>query len=200
MFFRKQKSAISISFGLFILSVGFWALALGLFRAAGSDSLAFFASRSTYVSAAFIASTFVYFSLVYPFKTRRIKVLDVMAIILPGIISFFLIYFSDLLIEGYVIRGWGRDAIIGPAYHYYGIFFLLYWLWGFINLIKRYKTTDGIHRYQMRLVLWGITISFALGSFFALILPWLNNYRYTHFGPESSVIFLAFTAYIIWKK
>jgi len=200
MFFRKQKSAISVSFGLFILSVGFWALGLALFRGLMNNSYAFIASRTTYISAAFIASTFVYFSLVYPFKTRDLNAGDILLIVSPGIITFFFIFFSDLLIKEYVMEEWGRSAIVGPAYHFYGIFFLVYWLWGFVNLFKKYRATDGIHRLQMKLALWGIIISFALGSFFALFQPWFQNYRYTHYGPESSVIFLAFTAYIIWKK
>ena len=96
LIFRKQKNEISRSLGLFFLFVGLWALGLGLYKGLGSDAYAFIASKTTYVSAAFIATSFVYFSLIYPFKTRHLKVLDVVAIRAPGVVVIFLLIFSTL--------------------------------------------------------------------------------------------------------
>ena len=196
----RKQGEIARVYGLFVFGVIVWVLSLGLELGLKNLDYAFLASNFTYVAAACIASIFVYFSLVFPFKTRPLKKLDFLAIISPGIIVLLLILFTDLLTKELIVHDWGRETTLGAAYHFYSIYFLGFMTWGLVNLFKKYKISDGVHRWQIKYFLWGIIISLAFGLFFDLILPWFGNYKLVHIGAEASIVWLGFTSYIILKK
>jgi hypothetical protein len=96
-----------------------------------------------------------------------------------------------------------RRAHFGPGIHIFNILFVVYWIWAIVNLNQTYKASEGIHRWQLKNFLIGIVISSFFGILLNLIFPWLDIFMYDFLsviGAITSVIWLGFTSYILFKK
>ncbi|MFC1662826.1 histidine kinase N-terminal 7TM domain-containing protein [Patescibacteria group bacterium] len=199
---RKTRSEISISFGLFALFVAFWVFSNGFGYISVDESLKWFWWNFTFIAALFILATFLLFSWVFPFKEKIITIKNYLILFVPTIIFILVIIFTDLFIKGFEYEA-PYQIFYGSAYHLFAFYFIAFWGWAFINLYKKFRHSDGIHRWQLKYLLIGVIISSAFGITTNLLLPWIGQGQvnsYDFIGPASSVAWLGFASYIIFRK
>ncbi|MFA5070530.1 MAG: histidine kinase N-terminal 7TM domain-containing protein [Patescibacteria group bacterium] len=201
---RRPRSAVSVSFAIFCFSVALWVFSNGFgYVLESPDSFKVFWWYLTFPSASLIASVFLYFSWVFPYKSKEIRLREYLAVIIPTVVFSLVIAFSDIFIKGIDFNLNPPPFIFGPFYHVFAIYFLFFWIGALINLIIKYKKSDGIHRWQLKYLLIGVFLSSIFGMGTNLLLPYffhLKTLSYDFIGPGSSIIWLGMVSYIIWKK
>lgn len=88
----------------------------------------------------------------------------------------------------------------GPYIWVFLIFFAIYWLWALWIMINRFRVADGIHRWQLRLILIGSICSLVVATLFDIIIPESGGTGSGYVGPFFTSIWLGFTSYILLKK
>jgi hypothetical protein len=96
-----------------------------------------------------------------------------------------------------------RSIIFGPGVHVFNVLYIYYLIWALVNFYKRFKSAEGLHRWQLKYFLIGLVISSVFGLLFDLIFPWLNILMYDVYsvwGAMATIIWLGFSSYILFKK
>jgi len=186
---------------MFALWVGLWSLGIAIFRATTDYRVLLFWNREFILTAALIASSFLHFSFVFQVTKieKKLKHWQRFLIYLPNLVILWGVLTPGVLIADIKIKDWGNESVLGWAYIYYGIYFGSIWIWGTINLIKKYKKAIGIFKIQLKYILTGVTISVIIGATFNLIFILFGNYKWIWLGPYSSFTFILATAYAIVK-
>ncbi|MFH1366550.1 MAG: histidine kinase N-terminal 7TM domain-containing protein [Patescibacteria group bacterium] len=203
MIFRKPRSAVSVSFAIFCFSVALWVFSNGFGFIATSKMFQWFWWNLTFPAASAIASVFLFFSWVFPYKSKDIKIRDYILIITPTVFFSITLIFTDWFIKDIDYTKYPPQFVFGFLFHIFAIFFLIFWIGAFINLVLKYRKSDGIHRWQLKYLIWGVAFSSIFGMATNLLLPWvmhLITFSYDFIGPGSSIIWLGMVSYIIWKK
>lgn len=199
LMYRYRRSEIVTTFVLFILSVVLWVGSIALFFLVDS-TIAIAMARLYYVAAAGIALFYVFFAVVFPFRSIRLTGLRVVLVTLPFVVVSLITTLTDWLVKSFVVVGNTREIIWGSFYHEYAVYFLIYWIIGTWFLAQKFRRSDGVHFWQLKYLLYGITVSSIMGIGFDLLLPWFGNYTLIWIGPLSSIVWLGFTTYIIFRR
>lgn len=200
---RRPRSAVSVSFAIFCFSVALWVFSNGFGYVATTKMYQWFWWNLTFPAASAIVSVFLFFSWIFPYKSKLIRVKDYLLVITPALFFSALLIFTDWFIKDINYAKSPPQFVFGPFFHVFGVYFLIYWIGAFINLLLKYKKSDGIHRWQLKYLLWGLAFSSVFGMATNLLLPWVMNlitFYYDFIGPASSIIWLGMVSYIIWKK
>lgn len=195
---QNRKREINISYALTAIWASLWTLGIVAFRVSSSYFWQLFWNREFIFTSGLIASSFLHFSLLFPYR-ERLKNWQRFLIYLPNTILLWAVLVPGVLIENIVIRTWGNESILGWGYIYFGIYFAIIWLWSSLNLLRNYFNSQGIHRVQIIYVLIGVSFAIVFGATFNLIFILLGNYRFIWLGPYASFIFVVFTTYAIFK-
>ncbi|MBI3956821.1 MAG: hypothetical protein HY340_02425 [Candidatus Kerfeldbacteria bacterium] len=200
LFLTRSKGHVIYSYALFILSVTIWVLGNGLYRIIQDDATAFVWVRVLYFASVLIAITFVYFSLSFPHLIRPIRLIHSLLLVAPALVFLYVLFFTNSLVSSISGQPGIRQLSWGPFYHVFALWFMLYFGWGIVNLLKRLPLTSGFQYWQLKTLLTGIIISAVIGTTFNLILPWFNGPQLFFLGTEGSSIWLGVTSYIVFSK
>ncbi|KKW22172.1 MAG: Multi-sensor signal transduction histidine kinase [Parcubacteria group bacterium GW2011_GWA1_51_12] len=196
--FRNPRSHINISYGLSVIATALWTLGLVLFRLS-SPEYAIPLARFYYISAALIATYFIFFGMHFPNKddVKHSWWLYVFLHV-PAIIISYLV-FTTKFISGLSVESWGKNIVLGRAYIFYVVFWVIYMGTAFFLMLSRYKTAQPMEKLQLKFVLLGTFIAATGGSLFNLFLPLFGNYQYIWAGPYTTLIMVVFIGYAIVK-
>ncbi|MFH1598051.1 MAG: histidine kinase N-terminal 7TM domain-containing protein [Patescibacteria group bacterium] len=202
LFFRHPKNHITISYFLFILGVVIWVISNGLAIFRGGSDIVWW--KMTYVGGALLASSFVYFAMVFPYSKKQISKCLISCLYLPAIYFTIVLFSTNILVERLIKKeNQISNVTLGPLYHLYVLFVVIFCLWGLYYLFTKFKTSDGIHRWQLKYLLWGIVISSVVAVTSDLVMPFFSeNYliNYPWVGSGFSIVWLFFTSYVVFKK
>ncbi len=200
LLFTRSKGHIIYAFTIFTVGVIFWVMGNGLYRLVKTNELAFLWIDINQFAAMVIAVGLVYLSLSFPYLEKRITKIILAVWVFILFVFAYLLFFTDSVIKGVSGPISDRFAEKGSLYHMYAIVFLLMFVWAFVNFFKKYGRTAGVQKWQVGVLSVGLIGSAIFGTLFDLFLPWFGGPQYFYLGPESSVIWLAFTVYIVFKK
>ncbi|MBD3244791.1 MAG: hypothetical protein GF335_02245, partial [Candidatus Moranbacteria bacterium] len=193
----NYKKETNISYFFLVLFTAAWTLGIAFFRVSETREALFFWNKFFIITAGFIASFFLHFSLIYHESKSNLSNLFRVLIHYPNF--FFIlavIFFPDFFIKDILKQDWGNESLLGWGYPYYGLYFMVFYLWGFFILFKKYKLENSPKgRKHLLFILIGPSISIFFGSLFNLIFILLGNYKYIWLGPYASFIMLLFVAY-----
>jgi len=202
LFFRHPKNHITISYFLFILGVVIWVLSNGFAILEQTRNINWW--KMTYIGGALLASSFVYFAMAFPYSRKEISKLKIIGLYLPIVYFIIIIFSTKLIVEGLATYDvWITNVTLGPLYHLYVLFVVIFLIWGTVLLLAKFKISDGIHRWQLKLMLWGIIISALFAITSDLIIPFFSEYYLVHYpwvGSAFSLVWLSFTSYIVFKR
>lgn len=203
LFLTNPRDQIRRWYSLFVFGIMLWVFgnAGGIFT--NDVQVANFINKLSWVGPIFIAPTLLFLSWIFPYKSQLIGLKNWLIFIVPVVFFLILLYTPLLPIMKSTNMDEWRTVNFGPGLHLFNSFFIIYWLWAIYNFFKKYQTADGIHRWQLKYLLIGIVISSVFGITLNLILPWLQLTVFPvigAIGAESTVIWLAFTTYILFKK
>lgn len=202
IYFKNWRSQLKFSFLLLTIGVALWSIGLALSNYINNGlEASLFWSRFTYIASGFIAFSFLWLTMLFPFDQklalRRLGLLfsPFLFLLIITIIS------PSFIITSVNLQKWGYDAsynIIG--YILFSFYFLFYVSIGFYYLIKRYLTLEGILKSNLRFLIIGIGISAIFGIVFDLILPFGNYWQLNWLGPYFTLFMVFSIAYMMSKK
>ena len=199
VFVRNPKGRINKVFGLLVLIIIFWVAGNILTAEASSVVTASMWSRFIFGVVLLLPVILVYFSWVFPYESKQIGGRDTLLLFIP-IVFLFITLTTKFVVKDLDGTGWYAKTIFGQGLYIYILIFLGYWIWALVNLFNKYKKSDGIHRWQLRNILWGIIPTSVIGIISSLILPLYGNQNYLWLTLFALFIFIFFTSYIIFKK
>ncbi|MFA6525441.1 MAG: histidine kinase N-terminal 7TM domain-containing protein [Patescibacteria group bacterium] len=203
VYFRNRKNLIGKVFSFFTFCVSFWVWPIGIVVFLNNQQSIEFFTKLTWVGPIFMAPALLLFSWIFPYKSIEIKLKHWLILIFPVIVSMFFLYSSTCpIIDSIEMTVW-RRVHFGPGIHIFNTLFVFYWIWAMVNFYQTYKASEGIHRWQLKYLLIGIVVSSFFGILFDLIFPWFGVFMYDIFsviGAITSVIWLGFVSYILFKK
>ncbi len=112
---------------------------------------------------------------------------------------FFAISFTDLILKSTVMTKWGIRPVYGHLFVLYVLYFALYLLMGFLELLVKRRQVRGIERVQIDYALLGTIFPFVLIVIAVLILPLLGVRQLSQSGPLFSIITVVTISYAIIK-
>lgn len=202
-YFWKTKVGNEIRrvMALLVLFTALWVL-FTVFNSYSTSPHAEFIDKFTYTFGVLLVTALFHFAIVFPYPMMRLDRLHYVFMYLPAAI------FSVIIFRGhYIVSHYFSSATLsgqwigGPLYWLYNLYLLGLYLAAMLILLRKLKTTDGIHHKNLVLVIWSILIGGAPGMIFDVIMPLIfNQARYPLIGTLSSVSWLALTSYIVLKK
>jgi len=196
----REKSKTNILFSFIALSVASWALFLGFFISTKNLVYALIYADIYYISAALIPTLFFLFTIYFNSgKVFLKKHLFFLIPILSIILSFALN--KSLLLKKIFLNPDGVKSVIlnKEAYLIYAGYFLIFVFMAYYNLIKSYKKADNqLTKLQFKFIFFGTTVSYLLGMYFNLFLPW-KDYSLIWLGPPFTLILVVSLGYAIIK-
>ncbi len=197
--FRYEKSQSTIWYGLFYIGMSIYVGANGLgylgrfFAPGGLEQLAW--SGGVLATAFFLS-----FSFSYPIPSRPFR--DVVPwVIWPLLVFIPALLRTDLFIGTEGVRfGEGYKTDQGPYFFVLILFIFFYWAWSLLNLVKNFRSSDGIHRLVLKIVILGVCTSFVVTTIFDIIIPLVTVTRFGYVGSLFTSVWVLFTGYILVKK
>lgn len=194
---KYQKSPVTNWYVVVTLSIAAFVLcnAVTFSTRAASE----FFHTSQWFAAVVLTAAFFMFIIHFPFRLYRPTPHESLLFWIPVIIMLFVIYFGDFITS--------LDFSYLPAKQNYGgtfwaflAFFLTYWAIVIYNMVKKIRRSDGIHRWQLRTLLFGgVLPPLILATVTGVIFSPLSITGYFWLGPEATIIWLGFTTYIMVK-
>ena len=161
VFLRRPRTATSVTFGWFAVSVTLWSMAYLLWQLAADRGAALFYSRL--LTAAAIIVPVAYFHCVFCLLGLRRG--PVVWLSYAGALVFSGLAFTPLLIKGIAPKPpfpfWPQPGVL---YALYLAFFAVYVVASLTMLVRGFRAADGLQRNQLRLVTIGTAIGFLGGS------------------------------------
>jgi signal transduction histidine kinase len=196
---KKQQKLVYTIYLINIVTVAWWVSSVVFLRIADSSTI-LLANWNSYISASFIASTFYYFTLIFP----SYKKLYLREFILVGAINILLVYlivFTKLIIVGAISLDIGKyDIIVGNYFFLYALYILGFFLVGFARLFKKYfLSKDKVEKSQILIVAIGYTISGIVGFTADLFMPWIHITKHAWAGPMATVFLVVSITYAVTK-
>jgi hypothetical protein len=198
VYFLNPKNRINIYYALMVFCVAIWIFGLATFRSIqterGVNFLIFI-----YYSASALVSFFLYkFSIYFPYQKKLLTLkMEILAFV--GLIIIVITCLPALLV---------RDVILDPPNNVvklnflddiiYAVVFLLFIIFGYINLIKKFLENGGFIRIQLKYFIICSSIAFIFGVIFDLIYPLAGNYKLIWLGPYFSFTMVIFISYILF--
>ena len=193
---RGMRDRINEIFGLLSFSVVLWSVGiLGFYFIELPDFLSSHWIILTHSSAILIAISFFYFSLNFPNKLTKNRLLYFLYSV-PFFVMLYCLFFTQRII-GNVI---GNSYEINSCYIVYGLFVALYFFGGYINLfIQHQKTNEWAQKMQVRYVLIGSILSSIPATVTDLIFPYIGIFKYTWLGPLFTLVLVLSIAMAIFR-
>lgn len=200
----NYRNEIRRWYSLFTFCISIWVGSLGLSLIFTTKEAVTVVGYFPWISGICAVVALLGFSWVFPVKTKRLTFLQWLILLLPILIFSILIFSSFApVVQETQLTKW-RTNEKGPSYNLYNISITIFILWAFINLLRKHRISDGIHKWQLKYLIVGIAISSFAVIMANILMPWLKIAEWELFesfiGPTLSIVWLGFTSYIIFRK
>ncbi len=184
VFFRGQKNKINLYFSLMTFFVFLWSVSLVFYNISLSEEALRFFSSLPYTMAWLVIVFLFYFSLYFPYKKIQINklfkwLINIVSILIIIYTTFGYNYFVDSVRIGSINFATYNNV----GYTIYASFMVLVIFSAIYFLVNKYIKSDGIFRTQIGLVLFGVIMGTAFGSYFNLFSMYKDNFTSIHMGP-----------------
>lgn len=200
IFFRNRGNPVNIWFSVFILSLAAWSLSMVFYRRALTIEGTLFWVNLLYIAALFIPLSLVVFSVYFPKGERSVNRFILYLLFLPTIFLVISVLIPNAIIKGVeIIPDQEKIIFWGLYYLIYNIYFIVYFTIIYIILFKKYFSSTGIDKIQIKYILFSILIPSILASTFNLILPTFGIFRFNWAGQIFIFMVAVFVVYTIVK-
>jgi len=193
---RTSRTRSGFSFAGFCFSLSLWSFAAYMLKHAASVAGVELWGRYIFLGPVLIAYCFLYFSFIFP----KGEIKGLLNLILAAFMLLMLALVpTPLILEKGVLTEAGPSPVWGTAYPLFSFYFLLYVIWGFYNFVRKFASSEGSEKTQIKYVGAGLFFTFLFGIIFNLVFPALKIARFIDLGPYLSLTAIGFAAYAIVK-
>lgn len=194
-----QKSPITLWYVVFVIGVAAYVITNAITYLNLNASV--YVHLTQWFAGAVLTAAFLMFALYFPFRSDRPSQFESLIFWVPVLLFFVILYVAKDFIVSLDPRYLPAKQSYGLSVWTFPAFFVLYWVLGIGVLIQRLRRADGIHRWQLKTLLFGAILAPLLFStIFDVFLPIFGVWGFGWIGAETTIIWLGFTAYIIRKK
>jgi len=195
---RGWKNKVNLYFSLLTFFNFLWSISI--IQASILNNGGEFWALFAHTAAMGIVLFLFYFSLHFPYYSFKLNstynyIIYIIAIIMSA--SFFK---DKTMVLDYVQNVNSASYYLNynkPAYILYMAFFFLLIITSVIILLHKYKTSEGIFKFRIKLVIISTSFGLSMGSFFDLILCYNSNFSYIWIGPLSTLLLNIVVFYLI---
>ncbi len=196
----SQRHYAGKIYAINVLMILSWIFGMFFYRISTPDQVLMW-TKLLYFFASLIASSFLYFTYIFPVKEENFNRNKKLSIVLPNVIIGFLILLGNHIIKGAQVVETGENHIqFGNFYILYIVYILSFFMYAFFRLYKKYKySEDPTEKRQALYLLVGYSTSANIAFVTNLILPWLGFFEFNWVGQVSTVTMVTFATYSIAK-
>lgn len=199
IFFNGRNKKINIVYTLNIVTIISWVLGMVLYRSAPLETSLFWCTV-LYIAPTLIASSFLYFTYIFPMKIDSNVTLKSVIIFSINTIIIIMLAWPGLVIKAVNINpGFEKEIIFTKFYWFYFLYIAGFFSYGFQRLFLRYLKSSGIERLQIIYFLLGYAIASNLAFVTNLIMPWIGYFFLNWLGQVFTVTMVGFTTYAILR-
>jgi len=200
VYFANPKAKLNQSFCLMALSFLFWLNGGYFFSFSNSLEFSLWLGKVILGEVSISFSILYFFITIFPYKTKRIKILDISIVFLATFFCFFPIL-TNLVVKDVRYTKIGINPIFGEGQlFYYGwLAFLMISI--FVQIFRQYLNVSKNMRIRIQYFFVGFLIFIFMHLVFNVFFPLLKeSIKYWQFGNYSTIFLLAFVAYAIVKQ
>lgn len=197
---KNPKHKINITFSLGVFSVSAWVLITALFRQAPADELVEVLFFGKIFFGLLLVSFFQIFTIFFPYQKKRVNLFAQFLILLPTILSVFVITLLPQYIVNEILLHSGQNLVVVNKIFWglYCVAFTLPMIIGISRLAFQLKEDGGFARIQLGFILVSFLISGLFAWIFNIILPFFDNFMNDWIGAMLSVIFSFIVVYFVF--
>ena len=193
-----SNPSIRFTFSGLCLSLAVWVVTLLIADFTSDYSIAFIASKSAVAGPAFIAAFFLDFSRSFPNPKASYTFKGRIYIYGASLLLTLLSQVNGFFVKSVELNKWGVGVESGPGYIYLFALLLFYFIVAITNLIGSYlHTQDGRYKSQIKLILYGFSISAVVAILTNLVLVVFGISNSGYLGPPALLVFVLTTSYAI---
>ncbi|MFH1142192.1 MAG: ATP-binding protein [Candidatus Uhrbacteria bacterium] len=197
IFVYGRNKEMNIVYSLNIIAIISWIVAMFIFRSAPAETSIFWCTV-LYTTPTFIASSFLYFTYIFPAQRDETAPIKMLLIFCINVLIVFMVIKPDFMITDVNIRhGLEKEIIFTKAYWFYFLYTAGFFSFGFYRLFKKYFKSTGTERLQILYLSSGYSIAANLAFATNLIMPWVGYFFLNWLGQVLTVIMVGCTAYSI---
>lgn len=199
VFFNGPKRKINVIYSFNILAIVSWVVAMFFYRSAPPESNLFWCTI-LYITPTFIASSFLYFTYIFPSERDKNVALKAAIIFLINLAIVVMVAWPNFIIKAINVRpGLEKEIIFTKFYIFYFLYTFCLFSFGFSRLFKKYRQSEGVERLQIVYLLIGYATAANLAFVTNLIMPWVGFFFLNWLGQVFTVIMVGFTSYAITR-
>ena len=195
---RNPRILLSRSFASLSLSVAAWSLGVVGYYVFTSIELITLSVKWFYITALLMNASLLVFTGAF-LKLKNKKLYLYFPMLSWALMTILIVVFDSFLFK---ITGTqaGSNVVLKPlTYGLYTVLVIGYYLVTLHALISHRKSGDIQKRHQIRYILAGLILAGLFASYFNVLLPWLDNYKFVWSGPLFTAGFVGLISYAILK-
>lgn len=200
VFTKNLRNPININFAGLAIVAAFWAFGLFFYQHPVIFP-SFVWLKAVYVDVIFLMGVILSFSFFFPSGfSGRLKsfLIPFLLYIIPGLVFFWLIIFTNLFINNVVQESFGPRQILGPIYPFFALWSSSIFGWGAFNFFQSYKKASGLKKLQLRYLFGGMFLFSLIPITLDVIFPiFFADSRYIWISPISGVFLIGGIGYAI---
>ena len=145
--FHNSRSVVSRWFALFAFGLAAWSFGMMMYGTGPEDwQTVYWWSLILHFAGAFIAFTFLHFSLVYPEEKMPVSLWWHVVFFIPVIFIFYFLFIDKQIIVDLKFFSNNRQLIYGPWYSFYFVYFFMYMGGASFTLLRKSFIVEGIEK------------------------------------------------------
>ena len=191
VYLNNRRNTVNVSFFIFTLAITFW----GVTYIVAQQTGLLFWGRMVFFFGLLMGFGFILFSSSFPKRIRKLNNYEQSFLWLPFLVLLALLFFTPLILRGYVVHADNLEPQLGSAYILLILYVIVAVVYGIVRLLLRYKKSFGIERLQFKYLLFGLIIFSLFAVTTNVILPIVGVYQLNALGPIFSVFLVAAVTY-----
>lgn len=197
IFISGYKKKLNILFGFNTLTIISWILAMIFYRSASQENGIFWCT-ALYIAPSLIASSFLFYTYVFPSVNDKYIYPKSIAIFVANAILIVMVVIPGFMIREVNIRpGLEKEIVFSPYYWFYFLYIAGFFTFGYYRLYQKYKNSFGTERLQILYILLGYGICGNLSFITNLTMPWIGYFFLNWMGQAFTILIVGFTSYAI---
>lgn len=192
----NRKRPENIILFAFISAVSFWIVCSFLADTSSEVSAVTFWSKMAIVGPSFVPTLLLLLSMAFPKRNRFFSKVNIALLFIPCLVIISLSQ-TSLNVESAKATSLGAEVKPGLLYNFFALVFLVYLSFSLTNLVKSYRNSKGLQKYQVLYIIFGVTISSVLGIVTNVLLVIAGISSLGVLGPPSFLFFVGATSYAI---
>jgi signal transduction histidine kinase len=195
------RQPVNALFGIFLLGLALWALALIAYGAAAASESAIAFGKTAYAAALLVGGSFYLFSIAFPENRWPAQGGTVIVVALVAAYCAALV-FPTFLFAGLTVSPQGNQVVLYPgAYLCFALIFCFLFLGGLARTWRKWSLSPEPVQTQLLVIALSVTVAGIGGMFFNLVLasPFIDNFNYLWTGPLFTTVIAVSIMYAVFR-